>query len=282
MRKLEGKIVAITGAGSGVGAALARAFGEQGATLAMMDIDPVGLERIADALRARETTVSTHRVDVRRLDELEAARDAMLAEHAAVDVLINNAGVTTFGAFEQLELEDMRRVIDINLWGVVYGCRAFVPALRTRPAAHVVNVASEAGLVGMPWQSMYCASKFAVRGFSGALCAELAAADIGVTCVLPGATATNILASATSTDPAMTDRLSQLLQSHAMSPQRLAGKVLRGVRRNRAEVFAGTDSWLLDWGARATPGLVRWSMRLVARAAARRECSSTHGGPRAG
>jgi short-subunit dehydrogenase len=129
---------------------------------------------------------------------------------------------------------------------------------------------------------MYCASKFAVRGFSGALRAELAAGGIGVTCVLPGATATNILATATSTDPAMTDRLSQLLQSHAMSPQRLADKVVRGVRRNRAEVFAGTDSWLLHWGARATPGLVRWSMRLIARKAARRECGSTHGGPRAG
>jgi short-subunit dehydrogenase len=281
VRNLESKTVAITGAASGIGAALARAIGEQGASLGLMDIEAASLGQVADELRAGGATVSTHRVDVRRLDELEAARDAMLAEHGAVDVLVNNAGVTTFGAFEQLELADVRRVIDINLWGVVYGCRAFVPVLRSRPAAHIVNVASEAGLAGMPWQSVYCASKFAVRGFSDALRAELAASDIGVTCVLPGATATNILASASSTEPATSDRLSQLLQSHAMSPERLARKIVRGVRRNRAEVIAGIDGWLLHWGTRATPGLVRGLMRLVAREANRRERGARHEGRRA-
>lgn len=278
VREIEGKTVVITGAASGVGAALAHEFAERGANLGVMDVDPVGLERVANELRGRGATVSTHRVDVRHLEELGAACDAILAEHAAVDILVNNAGVTTFGAFEQLELEEMRRVIDINLWGVLCGCRIFLPALRTRPAAHIVNLASEAGLAGMPWQSMYCASKFAVRGFSEALRAELAASGIGVTCVLPGAAATDILASAPSTDPATTDRLSRLLQSRAMSPRRVARKIVRGVRRNRAEVIAGIDGWLLHWGTRAVPGLVRQLMRVIARQAARRENGSKREG----
>ena len=173
-------------------------------------------------------------------------------------------------------------MVDVNFWGVVHGCRAFLPVLRTRPIAHIVNLASEAALAGMPWQSAYCASKFAVRGLSDALRAELASEGIWVTCVLPGATATDILASAPSTDPATTDRLSQLLQAHAMSPHRLAHRVVRGVRRNRAEVLAGLDSRLLAWGVRATPALVRGFMRLAAREAIRREGSPAGDVPRAG
>jgi short-subunit dehydrogenase len=204
-----------------------------------------------------------HTVDVSDRASLERARDEVLAEHGAIDVLINNAGITVFSSFEQLRDDEIDRILAINLRGVIDGCRVFLPALRARPQAHIVNVSSIAGLAGMPWQTIYCASKFAVRGFSAALRSELVGDGIGVTCIVPGATRSNIVGAAGTRDAAFTAKLSQLLQAHAYPPQWLARKAVRAVRRNAPELVIGPDGVLLSLGLRLSPMLVRASMRAL-------------------
>ena len=261
-------MVVITGAGSGIGAALAAAFARQGAALALLDIHEERLEAVATALRAGGTRVSTHAVDVGKRSSLEAARARVLAEHRVVDVVVNNAGVSVFGAFEELDEAELRRVLDVNLWGVIHGCHVFLPDLMARPKGHIVNTASMAGVAGMPWQTIYCTSKFAVRGFSASLRAELAGTGVDVTCVLPGTTATGIMDSLGPRHPQVTGALSRLI-GHGLSPHRLARKVIRAVRWNRAELFTGPDAWMLDWSFRGAPWLVRGFMGVLGRQARR-------------
>lgn len=283
VRDLADKLVVITGAGSGIGRALAGAFAARGCHLALIDVRAEGLAATAEPLRAAGTTLSTHVADVGAVEELEAARDAIVETHGGVDLLVNNAGVTVFGSFEDHSPADIERVLAINLGGVIHGCRLFLPVLRERGRGHIVNLSSEAGLAGMPWQTLYCTSKFAVRGFSAALRSELRAGpgDIGLTCVLPGATRTNILASAAEASEGQSETLARLVEGmgRAFSPDRVARKVVRAVRWNKAELFVGPDSWMLDWAQRSAPGLVRLTMALVAREAVRREGTNKALGP---
>lgn len=270
MRHLDGKLVVITGAGGGIGAALAAAFAGRGSRLALLDRDLDAATRVAEKLQLAADRVSVHRVDVCDRAALVSVRDEILAIHGAVDVLINNAGITVFSSFEQLEDDEIDRTLSINLRGVIDGCRVFLPALRARPQAHIVNVSSIAGLAGMPWQTIYCASKFAVRGFSAALRSELVGEGIGVTCIVPGATRSNIVGAAGTRDPNLTAKLSQLLQSHAYPPHWLARKVVRAVRRNAPELVVGPDGVLLQLALRLSPALVRGSMRALVFFARRR------------
>lgn len=274
MRQLGDKLVVITGAGGGIGAALAEAFAARGSKLALLDVDEAAAARVAERLHSRGTSASAHRVDVSDRSSLEAAREQILSIHGHVDVLVNNAGVTVFSSFEQLRDDEIERVLAINLRGVIDGCRVFLPELRKRPQAHVVNTSSIAGLAGMPWQTLYCASKFAVRGFTAALRSELVGEGIGVTCVIPGTTATNIVAAASTRDPQLTAALSQRLSRHGYPPSWLARKVVRAVRRNAAEVVIGPDGWALSVALRLAPAVVRASMRTLVWGARRRGISA--------
>ncbi len=280
MRELGGKLVVITGAGGGIGAALAAAFAARGSKLALLDRDLDAATRVAESLQLPADRVCVHRVDVSDRASLERARDEILAVHGSIDVLINNAGITVFSSFEQLQDDEIDRTLAINLRGVIDGCRVFLPALRARPQAHIVNVSSIAGLAGMPWQTIYCASKFAVRGFSAALRSELVGEGIGVTCVVPGATRTNIVSAAGSRDPNLTAKLSQMLQSHAYPPHWLARKVVRAVRRNAPELVVGPDGVLLHLALRLSPMLVRASMRALVFFARRRGMRAAPTAPR--
>jgi short-subunit dehydrogenase len=263
VRELGDKLIVITGAGGGIGAALADAFAARGCKLALLDRDVDAATKVAERLRSAGVTASVHAVDVSDRATLERARDEILATHGAVDVLINNAGITVFSSFEQLRDEEIDRTLAINLRGVIDGCRVFLPVMRARSQAHIVNISSIAGLAGMPWQTIYCASKFAVRGFSAALRSELVGEGIGVTCIVPGATRSNIVGAAGSRDPGFTAKLSQLLQAHAYPPEWLARKAVRAVRRNSAELVVGPDGVLLRLGLRLSPWLVQASMRAL-------------------
>ncbi len=273
--RLAGKVVLITGGAGGIGRALAAAFARRGCALALVDIDLQGLEQVQRPLVEAGTRVSIHTADVSNVSTLERVRDEVLAEHGHLHVLVNNAGVTIYGLFEHYAPAEIERIVGINFWGVLNGCRVFLPVLRSEPEAHVVNVSSMAGAVGMPLQSLYCATKFAVRGFTESLRAELSDSAIGVTCVMPGTTRSNILASARSTDPALTKQLGELLARRGPSPDKLARRIAWAVRWNWAEVRAAADSHLLDLGKRLSPGLMRWMMRLVFRAAKWKSRSSS-------
>jgi short-subunit dehydrogenase len=268
MRRLDDKLVVITGAAGGIGSALARAFAARGAALALVDLNPDALAELAGSLAS--AAVSTHVANVGDPDALARARAAILDRHGRVDLLVNNAGITVFADLENTESAEIERVLAVNLHGVIYGCKVFLPDLRARPQAHIVNVASMAGLAGMPWQTIYCASKFAVRGFTAALRAELASSGVGVTCVLPGATRTNIVGVAAARNPSLRSSMSKLLLTYGFPPDILARRVVRAVRRNRAELLVGPDSWLLAAAVRSSPLLLRGSMRALVWIAHRR------------
>ncbi|MDH4131170.1 MAG: SDR family NAD(P)-dependent oxidoreductase [Gemmatimonadota bacterium] len=270
MRDLRDRVVVITGAAGGIGRALSLAFAREGSALALVDLDDAGLEGVHQEVAAMGVPASRHIADVGDRQVLEGVRDEVVARHGRVDVLVNNAGVTIYSLFEHLEPEEFERIVAVNFWGVVYGCELFLPLLRRSGNGHIVNVASMSGFAGMPFQSPYCATKFAVRGFTEALRAELDSVGIGVTCVMPGVTSSQILASARSRDPALTGRLGQLQLRHGGSPDKLARRIIRGVRRNRAEVRGQFDSVLLDLTKRAFPWMVRWFMAQLVRTASRR------------
>ncbi len=272
----------VTGAGSGIGRAVALEFASQGCQLALADIDETGLaETQTQLLTGCQSSI--HVVDVTDSDAMIAFRDQVLASHGSVHVLVNNAGVTRFGTFAEHSLADQEWVIGVNLWGVVHGCRVFLDELKRHDEAHIVNMSSLAGYVGMPFQSLYCTTKFAVRGLSQSLRAELATDGVGVTSVHPGAVRTGIL-SRNSAEPALTNKMADLMTRHGLPVEKAARRILRAVRRNKREVRMGAESHLTHLALYLMPGLVHWSMkkamkkgsklRIEQRAAARSELDS--------
>jgi NAD(P)-dependent dehydrogenase (short-subunit alcohol dehydrogenase family) len=186
-------VAVITGAGSGIGRALAIQLGrERIAGIAISDVDAAGLRETATTLKAMGVKVSSHVVDVSNYDQVKSFADTVISDHGRATLLINNAGVGLIGTFDQISIEDFEWLMKINFWGVVYGCKIFLPVLRRQEHAHIVNVSSVFGLIAPEEQSAYCSSKFAVRGFTESLRHEMAGTNISVSCVHPGGIKTNI------------------------------------------------------------------------------------------
>jgi len=269
---LHNQVAVLTGAGSGIGRALAVLLAQRGCHLALADIDTAALAHTAGLAEAFGVRVSQHPLDVARRDAVAALPAAVLAVHGGVDVLINNAGVAMGGTFEQVSEDDFDWLMDINFHGVVRMTRAFLPLLRQRRAARIVNLSSLFGLIAPPEQCAYAASKFAVRGFSNALRHELAMAgsSVGVTVVHPGGVATHIASSArmadglSSTDVAKRQALSKKLLR--MSPEKAAAIIVRAVEQDKARVIVGWDAWFAALVERLMPvgywGLLGRRMKL--------------------
>src|ERR1700682_6555567 len=184
MREIRGIVAVVTGAGSGIGRALAIELASAGAQLAIADVNRAGLEETSKMLG--QATVKTYIVDVSDVAAVEAFAGQVVKDFGRVSLLVNNAGVALHGTFAEISLADMEWLIKINFWGVVYGCKFFIPLLEREAEAHIVNISSVFGLVAPPGQSAYAASKFAVRGFTEALRSELRGTRIHVSCVHPG------------------------------------------------------------------------------------------------
>ena len=183
----------VTGAGSGIGRALALELAGRGCALALVDRNDSALGESADLARARGAKVSTHLADVADRARMERLPGEVLAAHGHVHVVVNNAGVSVIGALADHSLDDFAWLMGINFWGVVYGSKLFLPALLAEDEGHIVNISSMFGFVGIPGQISYCSAKYAVRGFSETLLSELSGTRIGVSCVHPGGIATNIV-----------------------------------------------------------------------------------------
>jgi len=252
IRKLEGTTWVITGAASGIGLELAKQALAKGARVALVDVDAEGLERAVAAGGAPERC-STHVVDVSDREAMLALPEAVLAHHPRVDVLVNNAGIAYEGNFFQMSLETWDRVMGVNFWGVVHGLHAFLPHLAKAPKAHVVNLSSLFGIVGMPGQTVYCASKYAVRGLSECLWEELRETRVGLTVVHPGGVATNIMQAAEGEDPQLLGELATWYEKHAMAPAKAAKKILKAVRKGKPRLRITPEAYLADWVKRALP-----------------------------
>jgi len=271
MEQLAGKTAVITGAGSGIGRALARAFAAEGCRLALVDLDPEGLEETRRLLPG--VPVSTHVADVADRERMAALPAEIAAEHGAIHLLFNNAGVTINKAFEDSSMAELDFVVGVNLWGVLNGCHYFLPYLRQAGEAHVVNTSSMAAFMGLPSQASYCLTKAGVKALSESLRAEWARHGIGVTSIHPGAIRTNILKAAArhGGDADEMARLEALVARFGMPPEKLAVKVVNAVKRNRMRLRIGADAYLVDWLKRLLPVAIHAPLqRAYARAAAAR------------
>lgn len=258
MRSLQGKSVVITGAASGIGEALAFGMAQRGARLLLADIDAAGLDRVVATLKQQGAECYGWVTDTSN----EAAIHGLAAEaqrlYSAVDVVINNAGVSLVSPVEKLQTADAHWLMNINFWGVVHGCQAFLPQLRTRPDALLVNISSIFAMVSMPTQSIYNASKAAVRGFSDALREELRGSSVGVLCVHPGGIRTNIANQARITDVSMVADSDQQMKTHfnqmaRTSPAQAAHTIIKAIEAGKTRVLIGADAKVLDLMFRLVP-----------------------------
>jgi len=261
MKSFKNKVAAVTGAGSGIGQALAIALAKQGCHLALSDISETGLVKTIELLTPYSVKVTTQKVDVAKRDEVATWAKSVVSEHGQVNLIFNNAGVAIGSTAEGVSYEDLEWLIGINFWGVVYGTKEFLPYLKQSGDGHIINISSMFGLTAQPTQSAYNASKFAVRGFTESLRQELDLQNAGVsaTCVHPGGIRTNIAKAA---------RMNNSVQSLGMDPLKsqdafdkllrtpadeAAQQILEAVRKNHRRLLIGADAKVVDIIQRILP-----------------------------
>jgi NADP-dependent 3-hydroxy acid dehydrogenase YdfG len=256
MEGFAGKVAAVTGAGSGIGQALAIELARSGASVAISDVDTEGLAATEEQLKAIGAPVKADRLDVTEREAFELYADAVKAHFGKVNQIYNNAGIAFAGDVEVSQFKDIEKVMDVDFWGVVNGTKVFLPHLIASGDGHVINISSVFGLFSVPGQAAYNAAKFAVRGFTEALRQEmtLAGHPVKVTTVHPGGIKTNIVRNMTAVDSVDKDQLSQSFDKKLAktSPEKAAKIILDGVRKNRARVLVGPDAKALDVIVRVT------------------------------
>jgi NAD(P)-dependent dehydrogenase (short-subunit alcohol dehydrogenase family) len=272
--RFGGRVAVVTGAGSGIGRALALQLASAGARLALSDVDAAGLSETCSAAAARGATLRSDRLDVTDRAAVFGYADSVAAALGGVDLVINNAGVLHVGLVLDSDIADLQRVLEVNFWGVVHGSMAFLPHLIASGRGNLVNLSSLFGLVPVPTQSAYVAAKHAVHGFTESLRIELRLAGhpVAVTCVHPGGVDTAIARRATRSPAAPRPSSGTVLR---MPPEKAAATILRGVARDRARVLVGPDAAAVHLLSRLS--LSAWP-RLVA-LAYQREAGRTGRGP---
>lgn len=249
MSEFAGRVAVVTGAGSGIGQALAVELARRGARLAICDIDVEGLARTEQLTQSAGAAVKTDRLDVTEREAVVAYADAVKDHFGSINQIYNIAGIAFMGDIEVTEFADLERVMDIDFWGVVNGTKAFLPHLISSGDGHVVNMSSMFGLFAVKGQGAYNSAKFAVRGFTEALRQEMAVAGhpVKVTCVHPGYIKTPLVHNATAAAGLNINALDAIFQKVAItSPQRAAKIILNAVSRDRARVLPGPDAKLSD------------------------------------
>ncbi len=269
---LAGRVVAITGAGSGIGRELALLCAQRGANLALCDINDAAVADTAETALRLGRDVITRRVDVSDPEQMTAFADATFDRFGGVDILVNNAGVGLIGGFLDTSLKDWDWLVSINVMGVVHGCDAFIPAMiNSGRSGHVVNLSSAAGLLANPQLSAYSATKFAVLGLSEALRIELKPYRIGVTAVCPGVINTAITKASPIRGAGDTEgrrqRLAATYQKRGYTPERAARNILRAIERNRAVAPIAAEAHVMYVLSRVVPPLARWVSAQMAKAA---------------
>lgn len=256
MEGFAGKVAVVTGAGSGIGQALAIELARSGASVAISDVNTEGLAATEERLKAIGAPVKTDRLDVTEREAFELYAGAVKDHFGKVNQIYNNAGIAFAGDIEVSQFKDIERVMDVDFWGVVNGTKVFLPHLIASGDGHIVNISSIFGIFSVPGQAAYNAAKFAVRGFTEALRQEMALAGhpVKVTTIHPGGIKTAIARNMTTADGLDKDELAQQFDSKLAntSPEKAARIILDGVRKNKARVLVGPDAKVLDIIVRAT------------------------------
>jgi NADP-dependent 3-hydroxy acid dehydrogenase YdfG len=254
MNPFAGKVAVITGAGSGIGRALAVNLAKKGSKLALSDIDTEGLAETVRQAEALGATVKSDRLNVAEREAVLAYADAVVAHFGEVHQIYNNAGIAYNGDVENSEFKDIERIMDVDFWGVVNGTKAFLPHVIASGDGHIINISSLFGLIAVPGQSAYNAAKFAVRGFTEALRQEMLVAEhpVKVTCVHPGGIKTAVARNATVADGQNAQTFAEFFDKHLAlhSPEMAAETIIDGVRKGSARVVIGWEAKALDVLAR--------------------------------
>ena len=255
MRNFTDKVAVITGAGSGIGRALAIALATEGARLAISDIDDRSLRETGQLLPPG-TEVRSYHLDVTSQAAVFAHAEAVRDDFGGAHLLINNAGSALLGSFEHQSLDEMQWLIDLDLWSVIYCTKAFLPIMLSQREGCIVNMSSIAGLMGMPALSSYNIAKFAVRGMTESLWSELEGTGVRAMCIHPGGIRTNIdqasrrCATAGEIEARMDAVNKRTLRT---PPERCAADILKGIRRGKRRVVTGYRASSVDWLARLLP-----------------------------
>lgn len=279
MQSFSGKVAAITGAGSGIGRALAVELATKGCHVALSDVDDAGLAETVALVEqvAGSVKVSAAHVDVADRDAVETWAADVVEEFGRINLVFNNAGVALSANVSAMTYENFRWLMDINFWGVVHGTLTFLPHLKASGDGHVINISSVFGLLGIPSQSAYNAAKFAVRGFTDALRTELDIEQCGVsaTTIHPGGIRTNIARNARfefaeheeaiDAEQAAVD-FEKLTRT---TPEKAARLIIGAVEKNKRRALIGPDAHLFDAAARVSPRGSQWALgKILSRSSA--------------
>lgn len=278
MNNLNGKVAAITGAASGIGRALALELAQRGCDVAISDVDEVGLAETASQVTAFGVKVTSTILDVAKKEAVHAWADEVVNDHGKVNMIFNNAGVALGGTVQDTDYNDYEWIMGINVWGVVYGTKAFLPHIKRAGEGHIINISSVFGLFAQPSQSGYNMSKFAVRGFTESLRQELDIENgsVSATCVHPGGIKTNIARNARMSSSVgdlvggdvenMRDKFESMFIT---TPEKAAKTILAAVMKNKRRVLIGPDAQVLDVMQRSLPvayqKIVAASFKMAAR-----------------
>lgn len=250
MKDFTDKVAIVTGAASGIGRALSCQLAQRGCILVLADKDMAGLTSTLAKVAEYGHACSIHELDVSDASQFEQLAHEVQARYGQADLLFNNAGVSLVDSVSAQSLSDFHWLMNINFWGVVHGVKAFLPLLKQSPEAHIVNVSSLFGLLSLPLQSAYNASKFAVRGYTESLKMEMAGSHISVSCVHPGGISTDITKNAKVGEKALDVPKSQLIDDFAKqaktTPEEAAKIILAGVMKQQRRILVGKDAWVLD------------------------------------
>lgn len=243
--EIEGKVIVVTGAGSGIGQQLVLHLLDQGGSVAAIDINPSSLEETRTLAGENVARLSLHETDIADKNSVVALVEAVVASHGKVDGLINNAGIIhRFQPVRELDDSVIDRIFSVNLFGVLNITRAFLPLLMERPVAHIVNVSSMGGLFAFPNQTIYGASKAAVKLFSEGLYAELQGTHVGLTVVFPGAIRTNLTINCDAHSEQL-DKAHRYFKGTA--PETVARCIIKSIRQNRFRLHVGIDAKILSF-----------------------------------
>jgi NADP-dependent 3-hydroxy acid dehydrogenase YdfG len=250
MKSFAHKVAVITGAGSGIGRALAQQLSAEGAQLALSDVNEKGLEETKACLEGTGKVILT-KLDVADRLAFEQYAKNTITEFGQVDLLFNNAGVALAQTVEDCSYEDFEWLMNINFWGVVYGTKSFLPHMLTRPEAAIINISSIFGIIALPTQSQYNAAKFAVRGFTESLRQEVKNSSLKVSCVHPGGIKTNIVVNGRMHasmvgEQSHAQQIEEFNKMARTTPAKAAQTILKGVSKNKRRILIGQDAKFMD------------------------------------
>lgn len=246
--KIENKKFVVTGAGSGIGREVTLLLVAKGAEAAIIDINKKGLEETAEL--AEKTNVSIHVLDISDRERVGKLPEAVIRQHGNIDGLINVVGIIQpFVDVKDLDYNTIERIFNVNFFGALYIIKAFLPYLLERPEAHIANISSMGGFLPFPGQTMYSASKAALKMLTEGLYSELKNTNVGVTVIHPGAVNTNIMVNSGIKMPDINKAASQKI----LQPDKAAVIIVKAIEKNKYRVMAGKDALILDLLYRISP-----------------------------